>query len=109
VYTPAIVRPKDQGPNLIGLTKLYTEEKKYSRDGDSFDYKYSIFVDLYKKAELLIEAYFKVFSIMLRGAALNHYYTTCKTNPKFTQLSDLCESVRSTFEGAEYKRSMLTK
>ena len=46
---------------------------------------------------------------MLRGAALKYYYTTCKTDPRMTQLADLCNSVRSTFEGAEYKRSMLTK
>ena len=104
-----IVRPREQGPNLIGLTKLYTEEKKYGGDGDSFDYKYSIFIDLCEKAELPIDAYFKAFSIMLRGAALKHYYTTCKTDPRITQLTDLCNSVRSTFEGAEYKRSMLTK
>ena len=45
--------------------KLYTEEKKYSRDSNSFDYKYSIFIDLYKKAELLIDAYFKAFLIIL--------------------------------------------
>jgi hypothetical protein len=32
---------------------LYTEEKKYGRDGDSFDYKYNIFIDLCEKAELV--------------------------------------------------------
>jgi hypothetical protein len=88
---------------------LYTEEKKYSGDGNSFDYKYNIFIDLCKKAELPINAYFKAFFIMLKGAALKHYYTTCKTDPRITQLTDLCNSVQSTFEGAEYKRSMLTK
>jgi hypothetical protein len=64
---------------------------------------------LCEKAELLIDAYFKAFFIMLKGAALKHYYTTCKTDPKMTQLADLCYSIRNTFEGAEYKRSMLTK
>jgi hypothetical protein len=89
--------------------KLYTKEKKYGRDGDSFDYKYNVFIDLCEKAELPIDAYFKAFSIMLKGAALKHYYTTCKTDLKMTQLADLCYSIRNTFEGAEYKRSMLTK
>jgi hypothetical protein len=64
---------------------------------------------LCEKAELLINAYFKAFSIMLKGAVLKHYYTTCKTDPKMTQLADLCYSIHNTFEGAEYKRSMLTK
>lgn len=107
-FTPT-PRPRDQGPNLIGLTKLYTEEKKYGGDGDSFDYKYNIFIDLCEKAELPRDAYFNAFSIMLKGAALKHYYTTCKTDTRMTQLADLCYSVRNTFEGAEYKRSMLTK
>jgi hypothetical protein len=88
---------------------LYTEEKKYDGNSDSFDYKYNVFIDLCEKAELLIDAYFKAFFIMLKEAALKHYYTTCKTDPRMTQLADLCSSVRSTFEGAEYKRSMLTK
>jgi hypothetical protein len=64
---------------------------------------------LCEKAELLINAYFKAFFIMLKEAALKHYYTTCKTDLKITQLADLCYSIRNTFEGAEYKRSMLTK
>ena len=74
-----------------------------------FDYKYGIFIDLCEKAELPKEMYFKAFSIMLKGAALKHYYTTCKSNPRMTQLADLCYSIRNTFEGPEYKRSMLTK
>ena len=85
------------------------EEKKYGGDGDSFDYKYSIFTDLCEKAKLPMDAYFKAFSIMLRGAALKHYYMSCKTDPNMTRLTDLCNSVRNVFEGAEYKRSMLTK
>jgi hypothetical protein len=88
---------------------LYTKEKKYGKDGDNFDYKYNIFIDLCKKAELLINAYFKAFSIILKGAALKHYYTTCKTDLKMTQLADLCYSIRNIFKGAEYKRSILTK
>ena len=100
---------REQGHNLITLTKLYTEEKKYSGEGDSFDYKYGIFINLCKKAELPKEMYFKAFSIMLKGAALKHYYTTCKSNPRMTQLVDLCYSIRNTFEGPEYKQSKLSK
>jgi hypothetical protein len=102
-------QPKDQGPNLIALTRLYTEDKKYGGDGDSFDYKYNIFIDLCEKAEIPRDTYFKAFSTMLRGAALKHYYTVCRPNPRMTQLADFCNSIRNTFEGAEYKRSMLAK
>jgi hypothetical protein len=89
--------------------KLYIKKKKYDRDSNSFDYKYNIFINLYKKTKLLINAYFKAFFIMLKGAVLKHYYITCKTDPRITQLADLCNSVQRTFEGAEYKRSILTK
>ena len=61
------------------------EEKKYSGDRDSFNYKEdSIFINLYKKAELPIDTYFKAFLIILQGATLKHYCTTCKLDPKQT-------------------------
>ena len=43
---------RGSGHNLIALTKLYIDEKKYGGHGDSFEYKYGIFLDLCKKAEL---------------------------------------------------------
>ena len=46
---------------------------------------------------------------MLKGAALSHFYTVCKPNPRITQLIELCDNIRNAFEGTEYKRSMLTK
>ena len=46
-YTPQHRTVTPSGSqNLINLTKLYIEDKKYSGDGDSFDLKYRIFVDL---------------------------------------------------------------
>jgi hypothetical protein len=56
---------------------------------------------LCEKAELPIDAYFKASSIMLKGAVLKHYYITCKTDLRMTQLTDLCSSIQSTFKGAE--------
>lgn len=95
--------------NLITLSKIYTEDLKYSGEDDSFDYKYGIFIDLCEKAEIPKNIYFKAFSSMLRGAALKHFYTSIKTNTHITNLSEACENMRETFEGEEYKRSMLTK
>ena len=69
--------------------KLYTEEKKYSREGDSFDYKYSIFINLCEKVELPRDVYLKVFLTILKGAAFKYYYMTCKLNLRMTQLVDL--------------------
>ncbi|KHJ31984.1 hypothetical protein EV44_g3858 [Erysiphe necator] len=55
------------------------------------------------------DQYFKAFSTMLKGAALKLYYTSIKPNPLITTIKGLCENIRETFEGNEYKRSMLTK
>ncbi|KAI0993133.1 hypothetical protein K3495_g15051, partial [Podosphaera aphanis] len=100
---------KNASYNLINLSKIYTDDLKYSGDDDSFDYKYGIFIDLCEKVEVPRDAYFKAFSTMLKGAALNHFYTSIKTNPRITQLFEICEDIRNTFEGSEFKRSNLTK
>ena len=41
---------------------------------------------------------------MLKGAALNYYYTSCKINPRISSLVGLCE-IRSYFEGPEHERN----
>lgn len=95
--------------DLINLSRLYADEYKYSGEGDSFDFKYGIFIDLCEKAEVPKELYFKAFSKMLKGTALNHFYTSIKTDPCITQLFEICENMRQTFEGEDFKRTMLTK
>ena len=89
--------------------KLYTEEKKYSREGNSFDYKYSIFINLCEKVELPCDIYLKAFSTILKGVMLKYYYIIYKPNPRMTQLVDLCNSIYNTFKEAEFKRSILMK
>jgi hypothetical protein len=95
--------------NLINLSKLYTDEQKYSGDLDNFKFKYSILLDLYKHAEVLKDTYLKAFPTMLKGAALNYYYTNCKSNPYIISLSDLCDNIKQHFKGAEHERNVLTK
>ena len=46
---------------------------------------------------------------MLRGLALNHYYTNLKSNPLGVPFDKLCEAIRNYFEGPEYKRDILTQ
>lgn len=94
---------------MISLARIYTDDLKYSGEGESFDYKYNIFIDLCEKVEIPSEAYFKAFSTMLKGTALKHYYTSIKPNPRITQLCEICDNIRQTFEGEEFKRSMLTR
>lgn len=95
--------------NLISLSKIYSNDQKYSGDGDSFDYKYGIFIDMGEKSEISPDDYFKAFSTMLKGAALKHYYISTKTSRAITTIDEICENIRQTFEGDEFKRSMMTK
>ena len=46
---------------------------------------------------------------MLRGLALDHYYTNLKSNPLGVPFDKLCEATRNYFEGPEYKRDILTQ
>ena len=46
---------------------------------------------------------------MLRGLALDHYYTNLKSNPLGVSFDKLCEATRNYFEGPEYRRDILTQ
>jgi hypothetical protein len=92
---------------------MYTDESRYSREDDNFDYKLIIFHDLYSRADILdtgdIRA--KAYPTILRGLALDHYYSSIKAAIQTYNLSfdQICESTRSYFEGSEYKHSILSK
>jgi hypothetical protein len=46
---------------------------------------------------------------MLRGLALNHYYTNLKSNPLGVSFNKLCKAIYNYFEGLEYRRNILTQ
>jgi len=45
---------------------------------------------------------------MLRGLALNYYYTNLKSNPLGVPFNKLYEATYNYFKGPEYKRDILT-
>ena len=57
---------------------MYIEDNKYSGEDDNFDFKLTIFYDLYNRADMPQETKVKAYPTMLRGLALNHYYTNLK-------------------------------
>ena len=91
------------------MAKLYTDEAKYSGENDNFDFKLTIFTDLCQKADIPKQEFSQAYSTMLRGLALDHYYTNLKSNPLSVSFDKLCESTRNYFEGSEYKRDILTQ
>jgi hypothetical protein len=46
---------------------------------------------------------------MLRGLALDHYYTNLKSNPLGVSFDKLYKATYNYFEGPEYKRNILTQ
>jgi hypothetical protein len=109
VTNPQTTQAKTYGKELANLAKLYTDESKYSGDNDNFDFKLTIFTDLCQKADIPKQEFSQAYSTMLRGLALDHYYTNLKSNPLGVPFDKLCEATRNYFEGPEYKRDILTQ
>jgi len=100
---------KTYGKELANLAKLYTDESKYNGENDNFDFKLTIFTDLYQKADILKQEFSQAYSIILRSLVLDHYYTNLKSNPHSVPFNKLYEAIRNYFEGPEYKRDILTQ
>ena len=107
--TPTTQPPTGHGRELANLAKLYTsEDSKYSGEpDDSFNFKYAIFLDLCGRVDIPPEAISKAFPTMLRGLALDFYYTSC--HDKNLTIHELCVAIRAYFEGPEHRRNVLAR
>ena len=99
---------KTYGKELANLAKLYINKSKYSGENDNFDFKLTIFIDLYYKANILKQEFSQAYSTILRGLALNHYYTNLKSKPLSVSFNKLYKAIYNYFKGLEYKRNILT-
>lgn len=97
------------GRELSNLAKMYTEESKYSGENDSFTFKLAIFNDICSRADVPAEARMKAFPTMLKGLALDYYYSNISITGLTMNFDQVCYLIRAYFEGAEYKRSILSK
>jgi hypothetical protein len=95
------------GKELTNLAKMYTEDNKYSGEDDNFDFKFTIFYDLCSRADVPQEAKVKAYPTMLRGLALDHYYTNLKNVTMTLSFNQICDATRHYFEGPEYRRGIL--
>ena len=96
------------GRELANLAKMYTDKAKYNGENDSFAFKLTIFRDICARADVLQEILLKAFSTMLTSLALDYYYSNTSISIVAT-FDKVCESIGIYFEGAEYKRSVLSK
>jgi negative regulator of genetic competence, sporulation and motility len=104
------IKSSEYDRELIHLTKLYSDETKYSEENDNFSFKLIMFNDMCDRIDVSSETKLKAFSTMLKELALDYYYAnvTSSKNASFT-FDDVCISIMIYFEDAEYKKSILNK
>ena len=69
-------KPTSKGyrQELNTIIKIYTEESKYKSNRDSFNFKITIFYNIYRYTNILYKAKAKAFPIILKGLVLDFFY-----------------------------------
>ncbi|RAL68650.1 hypothetical protein DID88_007360 [Monilinia fructigena] len=65
----------DIGRDLSNLAHLYTDNEKYSSEGDNFEYKFQIFISHCSRLDIQPQSIMRAFPTMLTGVALDFYHT----------------------------------
>ena len=73
------------------IIKIYTKESKYKGNRNSFNFKLTIFYNIYRCVNILYKAKAKVFPIMLKGLILDFYYLNNTINKLSFQ--DICSAI----------------
>src|SRR6266700_5062957 len=94
------------GKEISNVAKIYTEELKYNNTNGSFNYKLTIFYNIYNQSNVPQEAYNKALLIILIGLALNQYFNGGLSNLLF---KDTCRYLCGFFKGPSSKHKNLNK
>jgi hypothetical protein len=79
---------------------------KYDGTSSHFDYKLTIFYNVYERVKLLREAYIKAFPIILKGLIKAYYFNGILSILPYL---NTCNNIRAYFKGPKYYRSNLNK
>jgi hypothetical protein len=101
-----VLRPIDVAKQISEIARIVTDEQKYNGSNGSFDYKYTIFVDVCRRVGLPEDALARAFPVLLKGIALDHFY-----NNRLAErpLEEACMNIYSFFEGPGYNRRNLVE
>src|SRR6266568_2388725 len=83
---------------IIIIAKVYIDGQKYDRT-ISFDYKLTIFYNIYKRSSLPREGYVTAFPTILKGLAEDYYYSSNLADKPF---EDTYIYIWNFFKGLEY-------
>ena len=103
IWNKLILKGYRQEFNII--IKIYTKESKYRGNKDSFNFKLTIFHNIYGCTDILYKAKAKAFPTMLKGLTLNFFYLNNIINKLSFQ--DICSTIQNYFKGLKYKRGIL--
>ncbi len=80
-----------------------------NEENDNFSFKLTMFNDMCDRIDVSFETKLKAFLTMLKELALDYYYANIINNKNAFTFDDVCISIMSYFEDAEYKRNTLNK
>ena len=66
-----------------------------------------IFYNLCQKASVPSQAFDQAYSTMLRGLALDHYYTNRKNVTQTISFEQMCNATHNYFKGPKHKHNVL--
>src|SRR6266571_8467147 len=85
------------------------EDNKYSGEDNNFNFKLTIFYDLYSRVDVPQEVKVKAYPTILYGLALNHYYTNLKNITLTLLFNQICDTTHNYFKGPKYRHSILRR
>jgi hypothetical protein len=85
---------------------MYTDSQKYNRVSESFDFKLTIFKDIYRRASLQLDGYIIGFPIMLKGLAQDRYYNRGLLARTYLEAYT---HIQNFFKGLEFYRKNLVE
>jgi hypothetical protein len=90
---------------------MYTEDSKYSRGNDNFDFKLIIFHNLYRRANIPKDkdVMTNTYLTILYGLALDHYYSNLDNIALTLSFNQICNIICLYFEGPKYKCRILAQ
>ena len=82
---------KGYGQELNIIIKMYIKKSKYRSNRDSFNFKLTIFYNIYRRVNILYKAKAKAFPIIFKGLVLNFFYLNNTINKLSFQ--DICSAI----------------
>ena len=72
--TDPTIHPPIYSKKVVIIVKIYTDDQKYNSVSNSFNFKLTIFYNIYRRSSLPPKSYITTFPIILKGLVQVYYY-----------------------------------